>query len=137
MKAVSQTYHLNRRNGVWHYRRRVPTALAESIGKRFIQFSLGTADLKEAKKRRAAEDLKWSTQFEVAEKALASLPEGKPQSPDKPGQPLSESEVIRLVQRYVEQVDEHRHRDLTAHPMATEEERSRSPRAIIAQTTLS
>ena len=32
-----------------------------------IQFSLETSSLKEAKKRRAAEDLKWSTQFEAAE----------------------------------------------------------------------
>jgi hypothetical protein len=55
IKAVSQTCHLNRRNGVWHYRRRVPVALAKSLGKTFVQFSHGTASLKEAKKRRALE----------------------------------------------------------------------------------
>ena len=53
---MSQTYHLLRRNGVWSYRRRVPTHLVETFGKEFIQFSLATRNLKEAQKRRAAED---------------------------------------------------------------------------------
>ena len=62
---MSQTYHLIKRNGVWSYRRRVPTHLVRLLGKKTIQFSLHTASLKEAKKRRAAEDLKWSTRFEA------------------------------------------------------------------------
>src|ERR687895_1060930 len=70
MTAMSHTYHLMRRNGVWSYRRRVPTHLVESFGKEIIQFSLATRNLKEALKRRAAEDLKWSTRFEAAEKDL-------------------------------------------------------------------
>lgn len=77
---VSQIYHPVRRNGVWHYRRRVPTALVGSFGKRFIQFSLGTASLKEAKKRRAAEELKWTTQFEAAEKALSDNSDAESQA---------------------------------------------------------
>src|SRR6266540_1931014 len=101
MKAVSQTYHLMRRNGVWSYRRRVPTHLTQTFGKKVIQFSLETSSLKEAKKRRAAEDLKWSTQFEAAEKELgpAAASEKKPTS-SASAPPLSEREVIRLVQAY-------------------------------------
>jgi len=72
MKKVSQTYHLIRRNGTYQYRRRVPLELVAVIGKKEIQFSLGTSNLTEAKKRRAVEDLKWSTRFEVAANGLVT-----------------------------------------------------------------
>ena len=106
MTAVPQTYHLARRNGVWSYRRRVPTRLIENFGKKVIQFSVETSSLKEAKKRRAAEDLKWTTQFEAAEKQL----NGKGASENKIAAStkkwsLSDRDVIRLVQEYVEQTD--------------------------------
>jgi hypothetical protein len=67
MNTMSATHHLTRRDGVWYYRRRVPTPLVPKLGKKVIQFSLETSSLKEAKKRRAAEDLKWTTRFEAAE----------------------------------------------------------------------
>ncbi len=67
MEKVSSTYHLTQRNGVWYYRRRVPIQLIGTFGKKVIQFSLETSSLKEAKKRRAAEDLKWSIQFDATE----------------------------------------------------------------------
>ncbi|MFI5011784.1 MAG: DUF6538 domain-containing protein [Hyphomicrobiales bacterium] len=66
MRAVSQTCHLIRRNGVRSDRRRVPAALVSHIGKPFVQFSLGATSLKEAKKLHATEDLKWSMRFEAA-----------------------------------------------------------------------
>jgi hypothetical protein len=50
MKKVSSKHHLSRRNGVYNYRRRVPTHLVEALGKKMIQFSLGTSNLSEAKK---------------------------------------------------------------------------------------
>ncbi len=52
---MAQTNHLSRRNNVWYYRRRVPLALVETFRKTNIQFSLGTSDLKEAKRLRAAD----------------------------------------------------------------------------------
>src|ERR1700687_6190792 len=106
MKAVSQTYHLSRRNGVWSYRRRVPTPLVQAFGKKFIQFSLDTTDLKEAKKRRAAEDLKWTTRFEAAEKGVSGTDTIEKGAAVMSGSPLSAREVVRLVQDYVEQTDE-------------------------------
>ncbi len=125
MKAVSQTYHLTRRNGVWSYRRRVPTPLVQIIGKKVIQFSLCTSDLKEAKKRRAAEDLKWSTRFEVAEQgagdADASAQGG---AAVVARSPLSDREVIRLVQDYVEQTDARDRDHLIADPPESEEQKA-------------
>jgi hypothetical protein len=73
MKQVSATHLLILRKGVWYYRRRVPNALIPTFGK-IIQFSLHTTSLKEAKKRRAVEDLKWATQFEAAEEKSNSGP---------------------------------------------------------------
>lgn len=105
MKSVSQTYHLSRRNGVWSYRRRVPTHLIAALGKRVIQFSLRTTNLAEAKKRRAAEDLKWSTRFEAAQKALSGSAGSEPHSVQI-ARPLPQHEVLRLVQEYVERTDE-------------------------------
>jgi Domain of unknown function (DUF6538) len=50
MEKVSSKHHLCRRNGVFYYRRRVPTQLVDAFGKKTIQFSLKTSDLSEAKK---------------------------------------------------------------------------------------
>jgi integrase len=123
MTAMSQTYHLLRRNGVWSYRRRVPTHLVEAFGKEIIQFSLATRSLTEAKKRRAAEDLKWSTRFEAAEKSLgrgASNPDPERAAPPA----LSRGEVIRLVQEYVEQTDERARQSLLCDPPESEDQKA-------------
>lgn len=125
MEAVSQSYHLNRRNGVWQYRRRVPLHLVQTFGKRFVQFSLGTTSLKEAMKRRSAEDLKWSLQFEAAEKAAQGMPQGSAvASVLASGQPLSEREVVQLVQRYVEDCDERARRELATDPPESDEHKA-------------
>ena len=68
-QSLSQSARLIRRNGVYHYRRRVPDALVNTIGKREIHRSLGTANLNEAKKRRAIEDIRWDARFQVVEGA--------------------------------------------------------------------
>src|SRR5437764_5317917 len=99
MEQVSATHHLIRRNGVWYYRRRVSMPLVAMFGKKVIQFSLNTSSLKEAKKRRAAEDLKWTTQFDAAEKKNGdAVAANGSQSAEHPAPPLTDSEVIRLVQ---------------------------------------
>src|SRR3954453_2238598 len=99
MEALSQTYHLIRRNGVWSYRHRVPTHLVQTFGKPVIQFSLRTSDLREAKKRRAAEDLKWSTRFEAAESGAPSTGKSETGAHAIPvPRLLSARELVRLVQ---------------------------------------
>ncbi len=115
------------RNGVWHYRRRVPTELVESLGRKEVQFSLGTRTLKEAKMRRAAEDLKWDMQFERASRALACA--GDPsKTGDAPTptrlQPLSEGEAIRLVQAYVEETDQRARGNLNRDPPESDEQQA-------------
>ena len=54
---------LQRRNGVYYYRRRVPLALVTKIGRKVVQVSLHTTSLKEAKKRRTLRDLEWDAKF--------------------------------------------------------------------------
>ncbi len=50
MRDVVETLHLQKRGGVRYYFRRVPKALVAAIGKQFIQQSLGTSSLTEAKR---------------------------------------------------------------------------------------
>jgi integrase len=119
---MSHTYHLLRRNGVWSYRRRVPTHLVPAFGKKEIQFSLATRSLKEAKKRRAAEDLKWSTRFEAAEKDLGGGARDNTADVPAEGRPLSRRDVIRLVQEYVERTDERARDRLLRDPPESEEQ---------------
>ena len=125
MKKVSHTYHLIRRNGVWYYKRRVPTALISTFGTKSIQFSLDTGDLKQAKKRRSAEDLKWDAQFDAAQasSATAETSDGK-FTPSLPGPPLTEREAIRLVQDYVERTDERARHRLANNPAVSEREKA-------------
>ncbi|HEX4238036.1 MAG TPA: DUF6538 domain-containing protein, partial [Xanthobacteraceae bacterium] len=54
---------LQRRNGVYYYRRRVPLQLVAKFGKKFVQVSLQTTSLKEAKKLRTLCDLEWDAKF--------------------------------------------------------------------------
>jgi integrase len=103
------TNHLINRNGVWYYRRRVPDAAVAAVGKRMVQFSLGTGLLKEAKKLRAVEDLKWATRFEVASGTSDSA--------------ITDSQVMRLVVDFVESTDKRNRERLLADAPASESER--------------
>jgi hypothetical protein len=123
MEKVSSKHHLCRRNGVYYYRRRVPTHLIEALGKKTIQFSLGTSNLSEAKKQRAAEDLKWSTQFETVEKSLSSKDASVNGSPATVSA-LSTAEVIRLVQEYVERTDRRSQEKFIEDPPETEQQKA-------------
>jgi hypothetical protein len=95
---------LQRRNGVYYYRRRVPLPLVSNFGKKFVQVSLHTTSLKEAKKRRTLRDLEWDAKF-----GAASSPANGDNGPAVPttslAQPLSESELLRLVRDYVARQD--------------------------------
>jgi len=118
---VSQTNHLVRRKGTWYYRRRVPLALVGTIGSKFIQFSLHTTDLVEAKKRRAVEDIKAAHRFEAAGGKSSSSKFGKTATGTKP-QALSQAELHRLVCEYVEQSDDRWKSRLIEHPPQSRDE---------------
>src|SRR5262249_49583936 len=91
---------LQRRNGVYYYRRRVPLHLVAEFGKKVVQVSLHTTSLKEAKKRRTLRDLEWDAKF-----AACSSPTNGGHGPvvqtTALGQPLSEGELLQLVRDYV------------------------------------
>jgi integrase len=95
---VSQSQHLLRRNAVYYYHRRVPLPLVQKLDRKVILFSLGTKDLKEAKRRRAIEDLKWDAQFEAAGMASNGPSAHSTVQPSNAG-------LIQLVQDYVERSD--------------------------------
>src|SRR5689334_7029406 len=91
---------LQRRDGVYYYRRRVPLDLVAKLGKKFIQVSLHTTSLKEAKKLRTLRDLEWDAKF-----AACSGPANGGDAPavqtSALTQPLSENELVQLVRDYV------------------------------------
>jgi hypothetical protein len=95
---------LQRRNGVYYYRRRVPLHLVDKIGKKVVQESLHTTNLKEAKKRRTLRDLEWDARF-----AACSSPANGADGPEVHttalGQPLSDGELLRPIRDYVERRD--------------------------------
>ena len=92
--------HLQRRGCVYYYRRRVPQDLVSKFGKKVIQYSLQTSVLSEAKKRCAVHDLKTSAKFEHLRQSLSVGHTAISDGIAKPA-PLSELEIVRLVQRYV------------------------------------
>ena len=96
---------LLRRKGVYYYRRRVPLHLVKVIGKQFIQRSLSTTSLAEAKKRRALNDLKWDARFEGIEQAATCGSHTNPQAAANSTQ-LSEGDLLSLVREYVKRKDE-------------------------------
>jgi len=55
MKAVADTHHLQKRGAIWHYYPRVPDALAEALGQRFIKRPLGVTVFADARKLRTIE----------------------------------------------------------------------------------
>ena len=97
---MSETNRLLKRKNVWYYRRRVPLPLVSKIGKKFIQVSLETSSLAEAKKRRTVRDLEWDTRFDAFENGGDDPVAGD--VADKPEVPL-----VDLVRRYVNRIDHH------------------------------
>jgi len=107
---------LQRRNGVYYYRRRIPHHLVVKLGKKFVQASLHTTSLKEAKKLRTLRDLEWDAKF-----AACSSPANGGDGPAVPttslGQPLAEHELLQLVRDYVARQDQRaRERETVDYP---------------------
>lgn len=114
--------HLQRRNGVYYYRRRVPLHLVTAIGKKVVQVSLHTTSFKEAKKRRTLRDLEWDARFEAA--AVVGPVDAVNQESKSAalGEPLDESACLELVRNYVERHDrEARKREAKVYPITAEE----------------
>ncbi len=101
---MSDSHHLVRRQGVWYYRRRVPTHARAALGRSVIQFSLKTTQKGEAKKLREAYDVRWSAEFERAEAAGRADPDVGAHA-GKCGDAVTEPLAIRLVRDYVAQLD--------------------------------
>jgi hypothetical protein len=104
MKKVSGNQHLLRRNSVYYYRRQVPQHLVKKIGKQFIQNSLNTTSLAEAKKLRALRDLQWDARFDALKDAAPERESAKSQTTVNSTE-LSEGKLLRLVREYVEHKD--------------------------------
>ena len=94
---MSDTHHMIRKNGRWHYNRRLKKSLVglvidERITKdHLIRYSLNTSNHKAAVRYRNCEDVKWDAIFQAAE-------EGRPL-------PLTKNQAIKLVQEYVARTD--------------------------------
>jgi integrase len=113
MKGMSGNQRLKRHgNGLYYYRRRVPLGLVEKLGKQFIQFSLRTRNLAQAKKLRAAADVQWDARFEAAE--------GDPIHPGGDTSPplgrFDPAGLLDLVRDYVTRKDEEARRLQIADP---------------------
>src|SRR5579862_8787319 len=122
-QSLSQSARLIRRNGVYHYRRRVPDALVENIGKREVHRSLGTTSLAEAKKRRAVEDIRWDARFQAADKTGAT-PVPVSAATAYPGSSFADHRALRLVQDFVARLDAEAQAAALKDPLANEQERA-------------
>jgi len=78
----------------------VPLPLVKKLGKKVILFSLGTTNLKQAKKRRALAELKWDAQFDALEQAPLHKPTANG------GHLPSQGGLMGLIQDYVQRTDE-------------------------------
>jgi hypothetical protein len=134
MKKVAGNQHLLRREGVYYYRRRVPLHLVKEIGKKFIQQSLNTTNLAEAKKRRALRELEWDARFDALKKGAAPAP--KSAKPTVNSTELPEGDLLRLVREYVERKDEEFRKRFAGDPPQSEREKAemRMEAGLDAQT---
>ncbi|MGA7083108.1 MAG: DUF6538 domain-containing protein [Pseudolabrys sp.] len=83
-----------------------PSASAprQKIGKQFIQNSLNTTSLAEAKKLLALRDLQWDARFDALKDAAPERESAKSQTTVNSTE-LSEGKLLRLVREYVEDKD--------------------------------
>ena len=122
--------HLQRRNDVYYYRRRVPLHLVAKFGKKVVQVSLHTTNLKEAKQRRSLCDVEWDARFAAAS-SPAHGDNGPALQTSALTQPLSETELVQLVRDYVAWRDQlARKREVTDYP---ENPAQRAEMAIAAE----
>lgn len=101
---MADTLHLERRQGVYHYRRRVPDDLVSVIGKKTIKESLKTKSIAKARKTRNLLDVKWDDEFEQARRALEAVGGASFHgcTKGKQSSALTEADVIARVGEYVQ-----------------------------------
>src|SRR5262249_22439763 len=124
MTKVAGNQHLLRRNGVYYYRRRVPQHLVKEIGKQFIQLSLNTTSLPEAKTLRALNDLKWDARFDGLKKKAAPGPNSANSKQAVNSTKSSDGDLLRLVREYVERKEEEFSKRVASHPPESEREKA-------------
>ena len=124
MKKVAGNQRLLRRNSVYYYRRRVPLHLVKEIGKQFIQHSLNTTSLAQAKKLRALKDLEWDVRFDGLQKDANPWPNSTNSQHSVNSTQLSEGDLLRLVREYVERKDEEFRKSFAGHPPESEREKA-------------
>ena len=125
MNKVSGKQRLLRRKGVFYYKRRVPLQLVKDIGRPFIQQSLKTTSLAEAKKRRTLRDLEWDARFAALKKEASDCANSAPTA--GPAE-LSEGDLLRLVRDYVERKDEEFRKHLVGNSPESEREKAEMTR---------
>lgn len=112
--------HLQSRDGVWHFRMRVPEDLQATLGKREIKRSLRTRDHREAKRLLPLETLKARAALDEARRKVAADPSSTHQ------ESLGEDELWGLMSRWFVSTQKHDGR-LTSDdvdPLTLEEELS-------------
>jgi hypothetical protein len=112
---------LLRRNGVWYYRRRAPLRLVEDVGKRVVQYSLKTTNLKEAKRHREVADIEWSARFAAAENSHSQISEADTEGTAKPKR---SSDLAHLVVDYVARIDARIQQRIAEDPPESEAQRA-------------
>lgn len=104
---MSKKLYLVQRGEVWHYHRRVPTALVSVVGKTFFKKSLGVKDLKSALPLRNVYNIHVDAQLAAAEKILSGAKiKTDPITQDTaPVAQTSIEELTENVRQYVEGLD--------------------------------
>jgi len=116
---VSDTLHLQRRGGTWHYYRRTPPNLVPVVGRRFFKRSLKTSNLAEAKKLRTVEDLKLDALFTAAaEKKAAALGSSVEHKTC-----VSLDTLIEYVRKHVSEGDQRSAEEFVTNPPVAQSER--------------
>jgi hypothetical protein len=107
--------HLQCRNGVYYYRRRVPLHLVAQFGKNSCSFRCTRRVLKKQKKKHDPRS-RMGRQFETYSNP-SNGGAGPAVQTSALAQPLSENELIQLVRDYVERRDQlARKREVTDYP---------------------
>ena len=98
---MTKTLYLIKRGEVWHYYRRVPTALVALVGKKFIKKSLGVKDQKSAKCLCNLFNIEVDAKLSSAENALVSIPESNTKN-----SPVSIDALTEYLRQHVSGLDD-------------------------------
>jgi hypothetical protein len=126
MDEVADRNHLQERNGVWYYRRRVPWDLVRSFGSQFVKKSLKTGLIKEAQQRRNILDVQFDAEFADLRKSAGPSSVTRPAAKIvKAGarSPLSREQVQARVSDYISEQVSKFETNLQANPVETTDQK--------------